>query len=458
MDDELIVNEIVGVFSTCFEDIGCVDFNEKWYDEKYRPRNLDPLDRHTIRTEFLLMKNPKNESTELVYDVMSLKKETVEVAGFRKGTCTIFIIHDFTSNGYTGWIKHIVVALSRKTDCNVISIDWQAGAEPPLEQALSNARVVALEAKMFITMLKECFNQSPETLHVIGHGVGSHIAGYIGKSICGLQRITALDPTGPFFAHMPKEVRLDADDARYVEVLHTDHFNHRSQGSKFPFGHANFLINDALHQPGCNDSSHMPSFVDLRRDSLQEGKILPACSHKRSFKYYIQALEECECKFIGIHCVDYESFLMGQCNSCPGNGTCATFGLEPPSVKTKNNNYYILTNEHTPFCMISYTVNITLEGGEVSKDVEGYFEMILIDDNSKVTNATNTLSGAMRKMTTGHFYKFVFYASLPPINKVKEAKVRWNYNSNKICILCDKSITIKDISIKRIAIKPDPAH
>lgn len=37
---------------------------------------------------------------------------------------------------------------------NVISVDWQAGAEPPFEQAISNARLVARETEFLIKTLK----------------------------------------------------------------------------------------------------------------------------------------------------------------------------------------------------------------------------------------------------------------------------------------------------------------
>lgn len=58
-------------------------------------------------------------------------------------------------------------------------------------------------------------------IHVIGHGVGAHIAGYVGK-IFHLKKITALDPSGPYFKGMPLNVRLCANDAEFVEALHTD--------------------------------------------------------------------------------------------------------------------------------------------------------------------------------------------------------------------------------------------
>lgn len=37
---------------------------------------------------------------------------------------------------------------------NVVSVDWQRGAEPPYDQAIANARVVALEIIQFIRQLK----------------------------------------------------------------------------------------------------------------------------------------------------------------------------------------------------------------------------------------------------------------------------------------------------------------
>lgn len=37
---------------------------------------------------------------------------------------------------------------------NVISVDWEAGAEPPFPQAVANARVVALEIIAFIKAIR----------------------------------------------------------------------------------------------------------------------------------------------------------------------------------------------------------------------------------------------------------------------------------------------------------------
>lgn len=42
-------------------------------------------------------------------------------------------------------------------DANVVSVDWQRGAEPPYDQAIANGRVVALEVIHLIRELKVRF-------------------------------------------------------------------------------------------------------------------------------------------------------------------------------------------------------------------------------------------------------------------------------------------------------------
>ena len=63
--------------------------------------------------------------------------------------------------------------------------------------------------------------------HLIGHSLGSHIAGYAGERLKTsgvglLGRISALDPAEPLFQSMPEFVRLDPGDADFVDVIHTD--------------------------------------------------------------------------------------------------------------------------------------------------------------------------------------------------------------------------------------------
>lgn len=63
---------------------------------------------------------------------------------------------------------------------------------------------------------------NPKDVHIIGHSLGAHTAGYAGERIDKLGRITGLDPAEPYFQGMPEQVRLDPNDADLVDVIHTD--------------------------------------------------------------------------------------------------------------------------------------------------------------------------------------------------------------------------------------------
>lgn len=47
-------------FASCFDNLGCFDTTEEWYDPVHRPVNLEPIERHIIRTEFILIKRSEN--------------------------------------------------------------------------------------------------------------------------------------------------------------------------------------------------------------------------------------------------------------------------------------------------------------------------------------------------------------------------------------------------------------
>ena len=64
-------------------------------------------------------------------------------------------------------------------------------------------------------------------MHVVGQSLGAHLASYIGSTLKNmgmgkLGRITGLDPAGPLFEQTDPQVRLDPDDALFVDVIHTD--------------------------------------------------------------------------------------------------------------------------------------------------------------------------------------------------------------------------------------------
>jgi pancreatic triacylglycerol lipase len=104
----------------------------------------------------------------------------------------------------------------------VIVVDWGAGSLPLYTQAVANTRLVGLELAYLIKKLRDEHGLNPEDVHLIGHSLGSHLAGYAAERVPNIGRITGLDPADPFFQGMPEFVRLDPSDAKFVDVIHTD--------------------------------------------------------------------------------------------------------------------------------------------------------------------------------------------------------------------------------------------
>ena len=89
----------------------------------------------------------------------------------------------------------------------------------------------------------------------VGHSLGSHLCGFFGKMANklevngkGLHKIIAMDPAGPIFQflHQDPSLRLHKDDAKRVEIFHT---NTNILGFVDPIGNIDYYINGGGTQP-----------------------------------------------------------------------------------------------------------------------------------------------------------------------------------------------------------------
>lgn len=199
---------------------------------------------------FLYTRNNSKEPFEMKqdFDVMN-KNLTVKV-----------IIHGFTENGIVYWYKQMTEAYLKKEDCQIIAIDWSNKAKPPYIQAVAAAKPVGTMIGDFIIALLKSQQIILQNLHIIGHSLGSHVAGFVGKHIYKVTgnkvpTITALDPAGPWF-EMPfvsGNDRLSKTDSLFVNVIHTDGGR---LGFKTSIGHADFFPNGgSADQPGCTSQN-----------------------------------------------------------------------------------------------------------------------------------------------------------------------------------------------------------
>lgn len=76
-------------------------------------------------------------------------------------------------------------------------------------QATANTRLVGLEIAHLIKKLQQEHDLRPEDVHIIGHSLGAHTAGYVGERIPSLGRITGLDPAEPYFEGTKPHIIVD---------------------------------------------------------------------------------------------------------------------------------------------------------------------------------------------------------------------------------------------------------
>lgn len=76
-------------------------------------------------------------------------------------------------------------------DVNVIAVDWEKGADTKdYNQAAANTRVVGALIAQLVVSLRKYAGVQPKHVHLIGHSLGAHVAGYAGEKLKGIGRIT----------------------------------------------------------------------------------------------------------------------------------------------------------------------------------------------------------------------------------------------------------------------------
>ena len=69
---------------------------------------------------------------------------------------------------------------------NVIGIDWHEMAQPPYYySAAKNTETVGkfIGKKLVIDILINTLDQNPKKIHAIGHSLGAHVSGHIGREV-----------------------------------------------------------------------------------------------------------------------------------------------------------------------------------------------------------------------------------------------------------------------------------
>ncbi|XP_053394688.1 pancreatic lipase-related protein 2-like [Mercenaria mercenaria] len=276
-----------------------------------------------------------------------------------------FVVHGFLQHGQVKWVRDMAAALLNKEPMTVITVDWGSGSGFPYSQAAANTRVVGAEIARLINFLRAHASVSLDKVHIIGHSLGAHIAGYAGERVPGIARITGLDPAEPDYKDTDPLVHLEKTDAEFVDIIHSD-------GSEFDYvsgfgwikevGHIDFYPNGGENQPGCPLESVSNIMTAAYYNGLEDAEDTLSCSHSRSIFLFTESIST-DCPFYGHPCnsiSDLDSN-RGNCLTCP-RGVCPEMGYNADRSHARGK-FYLRTRSSKPFC--GHTQHVEIEFGSM---------------------------------------------------------------------------------------------
>lgn len=236
---------------------------------------------------------------------------------------TTFITHGFMSTSGNkelceDWVNNY------GDDVQVICIDWKnlalqwhlirCGGAYNCEA--KNAVDVGVWLGHLLDRLVEKTGLNVDKIHLIGHSLGAHVVGNMGrtfKSLTGKQvaRVTGLDPAGPLFVqdnYGLHKYEIGRDSGVFVDIIHSNgdlnpHATSAHLGDLHALGHVDFYPNGGRNQgdSGCHIS-------------------MGTCSHGRSYIYYLDSIHEYDMYiFTSFPCTSPETCSKGQKTSGSGN-------------------------------------------------------------------------------------------------------------------------------------------
>ncbi|XP_030573757.1 phospholipase A1-like [Drosophila novamexicana] len=251
-------------------------------------------------------------------------ESSIHDSHFNKDHPTRFVIHGWTQSHSDSMNTEITRAWLSRGDYNIIIVDWARARS--IDYASSVIAVPGAGAKVgeMIKYLHDSHGMSLDSLMVIGHSLGAHVAGYSGKTVGDgrVHTIIGLDPALPLFSYDKPNKRLSSDDAHYVESIQT---NGGKLGFLKPIGKGAFYPNGGKKQPGCG--------VDATG----------SCSHGRSVTYYAEAVTEDN--FGSVKCGDYEDAVAKECGS---TFSSVRMGADYNSYMVSGS-FYVPVNSNAPF-------------------------------------------------------------------------------------------------------------
>lgn len=361
-------------------------------------------DPSTIEPQFVIIR-PKSEVR--VNATASLAE--IRRTGFEPQKQTKVLVHGFTqSYPNTTWLRKVRALFElhgHLQHYNLIIMDWGVASHGSYAQVASKVGGMGSFLANFLLKLID-LGADRASIHIIGHSLGSHVAGFAGKRLRPrIGRITALDPAGPCFGKFisnSKTDRLNADDAYQVDVFHYDD---GFLGLHEQLGQFDIYVNGGSNQPGCTDNAvsmvqALFTIVFRRNRPLSD-------SHTRSTEVASSHLSYNGCQEVAFECRDWAAFISGECGRCnDSNSQCFFMGFPfqyttdqmDTSLVLRSSfpakKLYIATSGKEPFCLNHYQIVVKLEPSpelvNLIKRNRWRVHLELFNDQNECLNVTMT--------------------------------------------------------------------
>ena len=331
-------------------------------------------------------------------DDMDKLKDDIENTSFDATRPTKIIAHGYREDAsdFCSWFIELYRTNSR-SDCNfnIICVNWEKYSDNDPEvyvRAANNAVEVGkiIGEKIVKEVLVDRLNQDPSKIHAIGHSLGAHLVGYIGRKFQAVQistntfttckwwnllscysnaaaevqkigRITGLDPANLLFDDDSdhEDDRLKKEDADFVDVIHTNSGNSLDGcfGLSSQMGHVDFYPNGGSFMPGCTDE--LPNFAQSIKDDfilffstmtssdleILSNIMISQCSHNMVQRYYQDSIKNRDdsSNFLSKRCDSYEKF---ENDDCYGDTLQMGEALDITAAKAAQGNYFLDTNAY----------------------------------------------------------------------------------------------------------------
>ncbi|XP_065218033.1 probable phospholipase A1 magnifin isoform X2 [Planococcus citri] len=256
----------------------------------------------------------------------------------------VFIIHGFQSDTSEQWMKDLAQAYLQSKDGMVFAVDWGSNAKTVNYWSSANqVPIVANQLIGFINMLMTQFGVETKKIHIIGHSLGAHIAGNVGRGLPSVYRITGLDPAGPKF-QVGSLTTLRKTDAYYVDVLHTC----RVLGHRELLGTVDFFINENTdEQPACAIKGTAVRVIAGFLIDSALGIWEMTCSHSIVTDYFIESLKNQACRFVASKTIERAKKVTS--DTLDPNLDTTVLGLDTFKYKATGK-LHVITGAFSPYC------------------------------------------------------------------------------------------------------------